>query len=274
MMNDEIQPIFAHFSRTDRVAEYLGRSDPMNEARRDMVKRMVLANVNAGSRILEIGCGIGVLIAELTSAGMSCTGIDLSEEMVTHARRLVGSSARIEQADLFDYSPPHRFAAVIANGVLPYYRDKTRLLGRMAELADEGGLVIATHRNALFNLFALNRGTISFIAHDLLAGMPQQARDEVVTGLEAILGLAEPPHQSSSSELYRSAENPLSVADLYGSAGLVAHEIRYCFLHGSPPRLGPIAGIPNGAELQCRYERRWEGMFLGSQFGVLAKCCQ
>jgi 2-polyprenyl-3-methyl-5-hydroxy-6-metoxy-1,4-benzoquinol methylase len=273
-MSEEIQAIFSHFSRADRVAEYFGRPDPMNEARRDMVKRMVLENVEVGSRILEIGCGIGTLITELAEAGMSCTGIDLSAEMVAHARKLIGSSARIEQGDLFNYRPSCRFAAVIANGVIPYYREKTQVLRRIAEFADESGVVVVTHRNALFNLFALNRGTIAFIVQDLLGEMPQGARERLIAGLEAITGLTEPEQRSSSSELYRSAENPLSISDLYSGAGLVTRELRYCFLHGSPPRLGPIVGVPNAAELQRRYELRWEGMFLGSQFGVLAKHCE
>ena len=101
--------------------------------------------------------------------------------------------------------------------------------------------------------------------------LPEPARQLIADELNGISGLAVPTLRDQSSELYRSAENPLNVADLYADAGFCVSEIRYCFLHGAPPRLPAINGIPSTAELQRRYENRWEGMFLGSQFLVVAR---
>jgi SAM-dependent methyltransferase len=269
MTDDEILAISDHFSRKSRVADY-SDSNPMNEARRGLFRRMVLETVPSGGRILEIGCGIGNLTAELAAAGMSCTGIDFSAEMVRQAEKLVGDAARVERADLFDYQAPGKFNAVIANGVLPYYRDKPRFLERVADLTETGGFAFIMHRNALFNLFALNQGTIDFVTEDLLGALPQDVRRRIATELEAIPGLAAAVRKDASAELYRSAENPLTVADLYQAAGLSVSAIRYCFMHGAPPRLSSLQGMPDTADLQLQYEQRWEGMFLGSQFVVLA----
>lgn len=273
MTDAETELVSSHFSRANRVAEYLDSPNPMNEARRDLVRRMVLLSVPPGSEVLEIGCGIGTLTAELAAAGMACTALDLSAEMIRRAKKLLGGAAKIERGDLFDFMPSRRFAAVIANGVAPYYRDTHHFLRRIADLIEPGGIAAIVHRNALFNLFALNRGTVDFVADRLLEELPAPLRRHIAAAMTAIPGLAEPPHESSSSEIHRGSENPLIIADLYRVAGLKVREIRYCFIHGAPPRLALIDGMPDAVDLQHRYEQRWEGMFLGSQFLVLAAHC-
>jgi len=232
----------------------------------------VLANVPPGGSILEVGCGIGTLTAELAASSMICTAIDLSPEMVTIARQTVGTNADVLLADVFEYAPSGTFAAVVANGVAPYYREKERFLRRLAALAGPKGIVVVGHRNALFNLFALNRGTIDFIANGLLAELTPDLRQCVANELSAISGLQEPMRGGSSASIYRSAENPLTIAESYRAAGLTVREIRYCFIHGAPPRLQVLGAMPSAAELQHSYEERWQGMFLGSQFIVLAEC--
>jgi SAM-dependent methyltransferase len=270
MKDDEARLIVDHFSQVDRVAEYLGQPNTMNEVRRDLVRRVVLANVPRKSRVLEIGCGIGSLTAELSDAGMLCTGIDSSPEMIKHAHNLIGNRATIVLGDLFDESLNDRFSAVIANGVAPYYRDTKRFLDRIASLVQPNGISVVVHRNSLFNFFAFNRGTVEFVRDDLLADMPQALRQHVATELGKVAGLTEPVQKSSSSNVYRASENPLTISESYNEAGLDVREIRYCFIHGAPPRLLQFDGAPAALELQQRYEKRWEGMFLGSQFVVVA----
>lgn len=270
MTSDETRSIVDHFSQANRVAEYLVAPSAMNEARRDLVRRMVLANVPRDSRVLEVGCGIGSLALELTDAGMLCTGMDSSPEMIKHARKLIGERAAIVLGDLFDESLTDRFSAVVANGVAPYYRDTKRFLDRIASLVQPNGVAVIVHRNILFNLFAFNRGTIEFVSDDLLAGMPKSLRQHVATELYKIDGLAEPVQKTSSSSVYRACENPLTIAEQYNESGLDVREIRYCFIHEAPPRLLQSGEAPAAMELQQYYEKRWEGMFLGSQFLVVA----
>jgi SAM-dependent methyltransferase len=271
MMNEDVSSISAHFSRAGRVADYSDTALPFNEARRDLVRRSVLSHSRPGSRVLEIGCGIGTLTAELIAVGMACTAIDFSAEMIKRAKSLIGTAAEVEQTDLFEYKPGKKFATVIANGVACYYRDKPRFLGHIAELIEPGGLAAIVHRNALFNLFALNQGTIDFVSEEILKDLPEVARQRIAHELNEISGLAIPTLRDQSAELYRSAENPLDVANLYADAGFSVSEIRYCFIHGAPPRMPAIDGMPGTAELQRRFENRWEGMFLGSQFLVVAR---
>lgn len=96
-----------------------------------------------GWRILDAGCGSGVLSLELVARGADVIGIDLSAQMVDHARQrgeahmrmLTGrrGSLYFESGDMLD--PRHgRFDAIVAMDVLIHYRaaDATRILEEMA----------------------------------------------------------------------------------------------------------------------------------------------
>jgi SAM-dependent methyltransferase len=106
-----------------------------------------------GLRVLEAGCGPGVLTGWLADSGAAVTAMDVSPEMVRLARDRVGGRARIVLADL---SEPLRFAAdasvdlVVASLVLHYLADWA---GPLAEfhrvLAPGGAVVFSTHHPAM-----------------------------------------------------------------------------------------------------------------------------
>lgn len=97
-----------------------------------------------GWRILDAGCGSGVLSFELIARGADVVGIDLSAQMIAHARQrahdLEASHGRFKgsvtfhSGDMLD--PRHgRFDAVVAMDVLIHYRpaDAVRVLHTLAE---------------------------------------------------------------------------------------------------------------------------------------------
>jgi hypothetical protein len=116
----------------------------------------------------------------------------------------------------------------------------------------------------------LNKGTIEFFVENLLADLPVGLKERISGRLSEIPGLSEPQKFSSSAKVFRAQENPLTVADLYAGAGLVVQDVRYCFIHASPPRIAVADAATDAGLLQMKYEHRWEGMFLGSQFLVVA----
>lgn len=106
-----------------------------------------------GLRVLEAGCGPGVLTGWLADNGAAVTAMDVSPAMVRLARGRVGDRARIVVGDL---SEPLRFAAdasvdlVVASLVLHYLADWA---GPLAEfhrvLAPRGAVVFSTHHPAM-----------------------------------------------------------------------------------------------------------------------------
>jgi SAM-dependent methyltransferase len=45
------------------------------------------AEVGAGTRVLDVGCGLGTLAAAAAARGAAVTGVDIAEGMLAHARR-------------------------------------------------------------------------------------------------------------------------------------------------------------------------------------------
>jgi ubiquinone/menaquinone biosynthesis C-methylase UbiE len=74
-------------------------------------------------RLLEIGCGSGLLLNRLNSLVAACVGTDLSEGMVARARKIYPHLS-VFQADSsrLDFSAGS-FNKILANGVLQYFPD-------------------------------------------------------------------------------------------------------------------------------------------------------
>ena len=107
----------------------------------------------AGLRVLEVGCGPGVLTSWLADHGAAVTAIDISEQMIRLARRRVGDRARILEADLAE---PLSFAAdasmdlIVASLVLHYVADWTAVFGEFHRILATGGVVVfSTHHPAM-----------------------------------------------------------------------------------------------------------------------------
>jgi ubiquinone/menaquinone biosynthesis C-methylase UbiE len=106
-----------------------------------------------GQRVLEAGCGPGVLTSWLVDNGASVTAMDVSPEMVRLATDRLGGRARILVADLAD---PLEFAAdasvdlVVASLVLHYLADWTVPLAEFHRVLDaDGAVVFSTHHPAM-----------------------------------------------------------------------------------------------------------------------------
>lgn len=74
----------------------------------------VIGQLRPGSKVLDLGCGTGVPIAQyLIDNGFRVVGIDQSAGMLEIARRVV-PDAELHQADMCDLNLSERFDAVIA----------------------------------------------------------------------------------------------------------------------------------------------------------------
>ncbi|MFJ4969580.1 class I SAM-dependent methyltransferase [Streptomyces sp. NPDC088755] len=92
--------------------------------------------------VLDIGCGPGRLVAELTALGHRALGIDVSEAAVARTRR-IGGSALLRS--VFDPLPEEgRWGTLLlVDGNIGIGGDPAALLGRAADLLSTGGLLIA-----------------------------------------------------------------------------------------------------------------------------------
>jgi 2-polyprenyl-6-hydroxyphenyl methylase/3-demethylubiquinone-9 3-methyltransferase len=112
-----------------------------------------------GVRLLDIGCGGGLLCEPLTRLGAQVVGIDAAERNIEVARlhalqsaleidyRATTAEALVEQGESFD--------VVLSMEVVEHVADPDLFLKSVGQLAKPGGLVIAATLNRTTKAFAL-----------------------------------------------------------------------------------------------------------------------
>ena len=147
------------YSRYGEYARLASASpDPLNDltAREDVYWAVANAletrgHLRSGSRILEVGSGLGYFTYALARRGYDIRAIDISETAVDAARRRFGDL--FTRADLADYAlaHPNAFDAVIACEVIEHLADPVAFLKRAFALVKPGGdLILTTPNRSLF----------------------------------------------------------------------------------------------------------------------------
>jgi len=97
-----------------------------------------------GSRLLDAGCGPGLVAEAFLEAGCDVAGVDLSPEMVRRARSRCaryGDRARFEERSVYDVQGS--FDASVSRNVLHHLESPGDFLSRQAALVRPGGVVVA-----------------------------------------------------------------------------------------------------------------------------------
>ncbi len=118
-----------------------------------------LAGDVRGRRVLDAGCGSGLLASELRANGARVTGFDASPAMVDLARNRLGRDVAIQVADLTEPLPfdDAAFDDVVASLVLHYLRDWTTPLAELRRVLEPGGrLLLSVNHPAIFKLANLD----------------------------------------------------------------------------------------------------------------------
>jgi trans-aconitate methyltransferase len=93
-----------------------------------------------GERILDLGCGDGVLTAELASGGVQVVGIDTSDDLL-RAAKARGLDVRNMDGQALKFDG--EFDAVFSNAALHWMRDGTAVISGVARALRPGGRFVA-----------------------------------------------------------------------------------------------------------------------------------
>jgi ubiquinone/menaquinone biosynthesis C-methylase UbiE len=107
----------------------------------DFARRAILdaLRLGAGDRLLEIGCGGGLLLRDALAQGAAATGIDHSEEMVRLAReRAPGAEVVLASAERLPFEDGS-FSAVAMSAVFFFLEDPVAVLRECRRVLREGG---------------------------------------------------------------------------------------------------------------------------------------
>lgn len=95
-----------------------------------------LLEPKAGERILDLGCGTGILAKRLADMGCSVVGTDASPEMVSAAKEL---GLDVLLADAQTLKMDEKFDAVMSNAAIHWMPDQYAVVRRVWNLLKPGG---------------------------------------------------------------------------------------------------------------------------------------
>jgi SAM-dependent methyltransferase len=135
----------------DQAAELYDRARPGYPA--ELVKELArLAVIDAGSRVLEVGCGTGQLTVPLAELCCELVALDIGPDMAAHARRNLARYSRVHViAAAFEHwsLPALAFDAVVSATAFHWVDSAIRVSKAVDALRSGGALAtIATHHVA------------------------------------------------------------------------------------------------------------------------------
>ncbi|MCX7173167.1 MAG: bifunctional 2-polyprenyl-6-hydroxyphenol methylase/3-demethylubiquinol 3-O-methyltransferase UbiG [Proteobacteria bacterium] len=178
----------------------------INPLRLDWIDRCVGL---AGKRVLDVGCGGGILAESMAARGALVTGIDLGERAIGVARlHLLESRQQVDyrliSVETLAQEAPRSYEAVCCMEMLEHVPDPASVVGACAALVKPGGQVFLStiNRNLKAYLFAvigaeyllnlLPRGTHDYARFQRPAELARYCR-EAGLSMEEIIGMSYNP---------------------------------------------------------------------------------
>jgi 2-polyprenyl-6-hydroxyphenyl methylase/3-demethylubiquinone-9 3-methyltransferase len=124
-----------------------------------------------GVRVLDVGCGGGLLAESLARAGAQVTAIDLAPGMIEVARLHAAESGlaidyRLAAAEELARSTPHAFEVVTCMEMLEHVPQPATMVATLARLIAPGGAAFVSTLNRNFRSFLL-----AIVAAEYLLGL-------------------------------------------------------------------------------------------------------
>lgn len=102
------------------------------------------AGIGAGTRVLDVACGTGVMFPYYTARGAEVTGIDISPEMVKIAK-LNFPEVKTLCADATEISFDESFDAVMVYNAFPHFPDPREAIRTLSRHLKAGGVLTVAH---------------------------------------------------------------------------------------------------------------------------------
>ena len=182
-------------------------------------QRLVIPRLAGARDVLEVGCGIGTLQADLAAAGYTATAVDRSPQMVAAARArlrrhgFARAADRVTQGDVRALPfGDASFDAVVSTFPTDYIADP-RTLHEIARVLRPGGRLIVVLGATMLPTNAL---LLPFVAvQTLVYGRSPRATDEQVATAAALPFLALLRSGGFEAARFEAVRGPFWVAHLY-----------------------------------------------------------
>jgi ubiquinone/menaquinone biosynthesis C-methylase UbiE len=168
---------------SDEFWSYLEQSMDRYAYKQQVLERF--AETCGGGKLLEIGSGLGLELAQLAALGFDVTGADLAPNAVELCnsylkRRGLPGRAIVQNAESLDF-PDETFDAVYSSGVIQHTPNIEKAIAEIWRVTKPGGriLVILYHRHSWFYLLQRLSGTAVEFDSDDAPIINSYTRDEM-----------------------------------------------------------------------------------------------
>lgn len=108
--------------------------------------------INADSRVLEVGCGVGAIVYELSGIGCDITGTDISSCAIEYGqKKYPGIKLEVQAAEVLNY-PDESFDIVLSFDLLEHLHVVDRHLSQVHRLLRPGGYYLLQTPNKYCNM--------------------------------------------------------------------------------------------------------------------------
>lgn len=282
---DDLPDVFQDLSEKIKDRRYVVKCKPHQVNRAVLACEYVTETAPKGGRVLDMACGVGFNGVYLATQGYRVEGFDLSDKAIVRANELsqsLGHSPEMfvvaDESYIFDL-PDESFDAVLAMGFFRYLDSESQeaCYRHVHRILKPKGKFVITHQNMLFEMFALNDGTLRFWA-DLIEGYAE------VSGLlggksvhEALKeAITVPGRKYASHSISRhmpvQSENPLSYGEVATSKGFRLEKMSFPSSHLLPPWLESqvdqekLSDLKRKVCLERAEAEDWRAMFMEYEF--------
>lgn len=136
----------SYYRQNEAYAEHLANWDPGLYSK----YAEALKPARPGARALDIGCGVGQVVARLQEAGFEAHGVDVSEPNIARARK-VSERCQLYNGRKLPF-PDRHFASAGALNVLEHVDEPERFIAELVRVVEIGGRIVLSSPN-FFRVF-------------------------------------------------------------------------------------------------------------------------
>jgi 2-polyprenyl-3-methyl-5-hydroxy-6-metoxy-1,4-benzoquinol methylase len=114
----------------------------------ELIKREV---IKGKTRVLDIGCGSGIMAKDLLNLGCNLWAADISQDMLNATKKTVGENKNIKYSiqDIENLKFKEKFDVVIASGVIEYLREDKLWIESIKNILKPNGILIVSIQNKI-----------------------------------------------------------------------------------------------------------------------------
>ena len=128
------------------------------------------AGVSKGKRVLDVGCGTGVMIPRYLARGASSvTAVDISPKMAAIAKgKFSEENVRVLCADVETEIFPGNFDCIVMYNAFPHFPDPDRIVRILSDKLAPGGILTVAHGSSRAVIDAHHDGRSREVSNGLM----------------------------------------------------------------------------------------------------------